>query len=241
MLYKDQPENSQMLELRLKQMKSNIGSNERNLLIEEYRPFIAKQVSQIIGRYLSSDHEDAFMIGMEAFNESIDKYDLNRGSFVNFASQVIKSRVIDYIRHEQRHTKHEIPEEPSHHIFTESVSQSPESESSIEEVKSEIEYFRAELGKYDISIESLVQTSPKHIKTRMDMIRLSRKIASNEAILSKIKIKRHLPMTEIILKYGTTKKVLKTHRDFIIACIIVFSENLLTMKSYLQIRGEQHD
>lgn len=238
MLYKDQPENSQMLELRLRQMKSDIGSNERNLLIEEYRPFIAKQVSAIIGRYLTTDHEDAFMIGMEAFNESIDKYDLNRGSFVNFAAQVIKSRVIDYIRREQRHSMHEIPEEPSHHIFTESVSLSPESESSIEEVKAEIEQFKAELSKYDISIPSLVETSPKHTKTRMEMIRLSRQIASNDAILTKIKTKRHLPMIDITLKYGTSKKVLKSHRDFIIACIIVFSENLSTMKSYLQIRGD---
>lgn len=238
MLYQDKTES---IELKLGRMKLDAASLERNQLIEMYRPFIAKQVSLAIGRYLRSEHEDAFMIGMEAFNEAIDKYNPDKGSFVNFASQVIKSRVIDYLRREKRYVSHEIPEEPSHYVFTQSVSPSTIDESEYDDVKAEIERFKHELMYYGITIPSLVQSAPKHTKTRSDMIHLGQRITTNEAIMTTIKSKRHLPMLEITLKFGTTKKVLKSHRDFILACVIIFSEKLTTLMSYLNLRGEHHD
>lgn len=238
MLYQEKTET---LENKIERMKLDAVSLERNQLIEMYRPFIAKQVSLAIGRYLRSEHEDAFMIGMEAFNEAIDKYNPDKGSFVNFASQVIKSRVIDYLRREKRYVSHEIPEEPSHYVFTQSVSPSTIDESEFDDVKAEIERFKHELMYYGITIPSLVQSAPKHTKTRSDMIHLGQRITTNEAIMTTIKSKRHLPMLEITLKFGTTKKVLKSHRDFILACVIIFSEKLTTLMSYLNLRGEHHD
>ena len=243
MIYQNKTEAADTLELEMKlaQMKMDASSHDRDQLIEKYRPFIVKQVSLALGRYLSSDHEDAFIIGMEAFNESIDKYDADKGSFVNFASLVIKSRILDHLRREQRYMTHEILEEPSHQVFTQSVSPSPEDESGFDAVREEIDRFKIELGTYDISIPSLIQSAPKHTKTRADMIHLSHRISTDDMMMTTIKTKRHLPMLEITLKYGTTKKVLKTHRDFILACTIIFSEKLTTMMSYLQIRSEHHD
>lgn len=229
------------LELRLAQMKTDASSQDRDQLIEKYRPFIVKQVSMALGRYLSSDHEDAFIIGMEAFNESIDKYDTDKGSFVNFASLVIKSRILDHLRREQRYMAHEILEEPSHQVFTQSVSPSPEDESAFDTAKEEIERFKIELGTYGITVSSLVQSAPRHTRTRSEMIHLSHLIAKDDMMMTTIKTKRHLPMQEVTLKYGTTKKVLKTHRDFILACTIIISERLTTMMSYLQTRSEHHD
>jgi len=136
---------------------------------------------------------------------------------------------------------HEILEEPSHQVFTQSVSPSQEDESRFDAALEEIERFKVELGTYDILVSSLIQSAPKHTKTRTEMIHLSHRIATDELMMTTIKTKRHLPMLEITLKFGTTKKVLKTHRDFILACIIIFSEPLTTLMSYLQIRGEHHD
>jgi len=243
MIYQNKQEaaGTMELELKLAHMKMDASSHDRDQMIEKYRPFIVKQVSLALGRYLSSDQEDAFIIGMEAFNESIDKYDADKGSFVNFASIVIRSRILDHLRREQRYMAHEILEEPSHQVFTQSVSPSPEDESGFDAVKEEIERFKIELETYDIKIPSLIQSAPRHTKTRREMIHLSHLIATDDLMMTTIKTKRHLPMLEITLKYGTTKKVLKTHRDFILACTIIFSEKLTTMMSYLQIRSEHHD
>lgn len=243
MTYQNKPEAATDLEMELKlaQLKMDASSKGRDQLIEKYRPFIVKQVSLALGRYLSSDQEDAFIIGMEAFNESIDKYNPEKGSFLNFASLVIKSRIVDHQRREKRYMSHEILEEPSHAVFAQSVSPSPEDESSFDAVREEIERFKNELAHYDITLPSLIENSPKHTKTRTEMIHLSQRIASNEPLMTTIKTKRHLPMLEIMLKFGTTKKVLKSHRDFILACTIILGEPLTTLMSYLKIRGEHHD
>ena len=165
MIYQNKPEAAGTMELELKlvKMKMDASSQDRDQLIEKYRPFIVKHVSLALGRYLSSDHEDAFIIGMEAFNESIDKYDAGKGSFVNFASLVIKSRILDHLRREQRYMAHEILEEPSHQVFTQSVSPSPEDELGLDAAKEEIERFTNELGTYDIKVSSLIQIGRAHV------------------------------------------------------------------------------
>lgn len=229
------------LESSLQLTKGHISEHDRDQIIEKYTPFIIKQVSLALGRYLRTDQEDAFVIGMEAFNEAIDKYDPSKGSLVNFAALVIKSRVIDHLRREQRYMAHEILEEPSNQIFTQSANPSFQNEQVTEEVIEEIQSFKVELLAYDITFESLIQSAPKHTRTRSELIHLSKRIASDLAMMTTITTKRHLPMQEITLKYGTTKKVLKSHRNFILACTIVFEKHYTTMMTYLKVRGENHD
>jgi len=217
------------------------AAQSRNNLIESYKPFIIKQVSLVLGRYLNSEQEDALMIGMAAFNDAIGKYDSEKGTFVNFASIMIKSRVIDYLRKEQRYYAHEILEDQASTTFTQSENMHIQDVSIKDEIVEEIHLFKQELALYDIQMEMLVNSAPTHSKTRYEMIILSKKISANDLIMHIITLKRHLPMQEITLTYGTTKKVLKTHRNFIIACIIVFTKPFTTMMSYLKIRGENND
>ena len=81
------------MEILLASYYQNKSDVIRNQLIESYMPFIVKQVSLNIGRYVQSENDDALIVGMEAFDEALNKYDPNKGSFVNFASVVIKNRV----------------------------------------------------------------------------------------------------------------------------------------------------
>lgn len=244
MTYENKIDESDALKMMLTNIKSGTADEAaqiRNYMIESYKPFIIKQVSLAIGRYLTSEHEDALMIGMAAFNDAIDKYDSEKGSFVNFASLMIKSRVIDYLRKEQRHYAHEILEDQTSATFTQSENMQIQDVTIKDEIVEEIHLFKQELALYDIQMEMLVNSAPTHSKTRYEMIILSKKISTNELIMRMITLKRHLPMQEITLTYGTTKKVLKTHRNFIIACIIVFTKPFNTMMSYLKIRGENND
>lgn len=230
--------NTQDLEVLLSKIDRNTSSEERNNLIKNYRPFIAKQVSQTLGRYLNSETEDAFIIGMEAFNESIDKYNPEKGSFLNFASKVIQSRTRDFLRKEQRHLKHEILEAPSSSTFEKAWPSGLDIEPELFKIQAEIQHFKTELFNYGISLETLIQNAPKHNKVRLKMIQLSQEISGEIELMRKIKEKRHLPMLEITLKFKVSKKILKSHRAFIIACIIVFNENLKAIKSYLDSGGE---
>ena len=57
---------------------------EREKLIEEYIPFIIKTISSLTNRYVESENSEEYSIGLEAFNEAIDRYEAKKGSFIAF-------------------------------------------------------------------------------------------------------------------------------------------------------------
>lgn len=71
---------------------------EQEKLIKEYLPFIIKAISETTNKYVETENSEELSIGLEAFNEAINKYNQEKGSFINFAQLVIKSRITDYMR-----------------------------------------------------------------------------------------------------------------------------------------------
>lgn len=71
---------------------------EREKIIEEYIPFIMKTVSTVTNKYIESENSEEYSVGLEAFNEAINKYDSKSGNFISFAKIVISSRTKDYLR-----------------------------------------------------------------------------------------------------------------------------------------------
>lgn len=61
------------MEILLASYYQNKSDVIRNQLIESYMPFIVKQVSLNIGRYVQSENDDALIVGMEAFDEALNK------------------------------------------------------------------------------------------------------------------------------------------------------------------------
>lgn len=53
-----------------------------------------------------TEQDDEFSIVMIAFHEAIQSYSRTRGSFLHYASILIKNRLIDYHRKESRHQGH---------------------------------------------------------------------------------------------------------------------------------------
>ncbi len=52
---------------------------------------------------------------------------------------------------------------------------------------------------------------------------------------------RLLPMAAIMKVYETTKKRLKTYRNYIIGVVVIFREKLDIMKTYLAVRGDSDE
>ena len=70
-------------------------------LIKEYMPFIKSETSKFLHRVPTYD-DDELSISMIAFHEAIRSYSRTRGSFLKYASVIIKNRLIDYARKEQK-------------------------------------------------------------------------------------------------------------------------------------------
>jgi RNA polymerase sigma factor len=75
-----------------------------NRFVEEFKPFIASCSEKVTGRYMRYGEDDELSIALMAFAEAIKSYDSSKGSFLSFAQNVIKRRLVDFFRKERRHS-----------------------------------------------------------------------------------------------------------------------------------------
>lgn len=219
------------IEERIKRIQQG-NLEEREKLIQEYIPFITKILSKQLGRFIEIENDESFSIALMAFNESIDKYVENKGKFLTFASVVIKSRVIDFLRKESRQLSTiEMPveEEGKYRGDMKAVE---DFESQIE-LKMDMMTLVERMKSYGVSLEDLVQASPKHRKTRETAIEIGRYIYKNQQLREKFLRTQNLPINDLIKDLKTTKKVIQGNRKFIIAIILILDSNLDTLKGYL--------
>lgn len=218
---------------RLKKVKQG-DEEEREKIIQEYIPFIIKTISDKMNRYIESENSEEYCIGMEAFNEAIDKYDFSRGSFITFAEMVIKSRITDYLRKMKSHHAmipiSQCQEEERHKIescfrmedFTETFA-----------LKDEIKQLEEKLKSFGIHFSDLVKEAPKHKDTRINGIRIASHIVSNERLMEEFMRKKSLPSSKLIQELNVTAKILKRSRKFIIATVLILGSDLEILKNYI--------
>lgn len=215
----------------------NGDSMEREMLIKDYKPFIINIVSKEIGRFVSDGDCDELSIGLMAFNEAIDRFSMGiSNSFFSFAEKVIKSRLIDFYRKEKKNLN-TIPisylnefyddEEIEEKLFVDN------SHSDEQDVSEEMEDFIKSLKNFDITIEDLIESSPKHIDARKNAVKIASQMAKDEFLMKKIMNSQKIPTAEIEKNYCISRKVLHKNKKFIIAvCLILMSNNDI-MKSYV--------
>lgn len=222
----------EILDKRLIESRKSKNNPSRSKLIEEYMPFIIKEISNVTGRYVSYENSLELSVGLMAFDEAIDRYDKDKGSFTNLASLVIKSRVKDFLKQNNYY---------EYHVPIEENEDFQEVDFGEDELKLEVAKFNQILDKFNIDVETLVEESPTHKKTRRENIKLGRDVSEEKPIVNKLYKTRKLPMADIVLRFKTTKKKLKYHRNFIISVIIVFHEKLSNIMEFMNLGGNSND
>ena len=71
-------------------------------LIKEYEKFILSCASETSGHFVDKS-DDEWSIALLAFYAAVQTYDFDRGSFLAYAKMLIRSRLIDYFRSQNRH------------------------------------------------------------------------------------------------------------------------------------------
>src|SRR4030065_2686318 len=79
-------------------IKSKNNNDELNTLISDFKPFIASVVQKKIGRYLEYGVDDELSVGLSAFMEAVNSFDVKKGTFLSFSRLVINARIIDFLR-----------------------------------------------------------------------------------------------------------------------------------------------
>ena len=218
-------------------MVQNGDKHERERLISDYQPFIINIVSRETGKFVQIGDSDELSVGLIAFNEAIDKYDENKyNSFLSFADQVIKNRLIDYYRKEKKSSS-TIPISYLNEIYeSEEIEEKlfiDNSQTDMIDAKIEIEDLEKSLKSFGISLEDLVENSPKHKDTRINAVKIGSYIAQNEFIMEKMMNKKKIPSKELQQLLNISKKVIHKNKNFIIAVSLILKSNNDIMKSYV--------
>ncbi len=215
----------------------------REQMIVDYQPYILKVTSSFSKRFIDPSKDDEFSIALLAFNEAINQFDSQAGkSFLGFAENVIRRRLIDYVRKEQRH-KLSIPystlepetDEPTlfHKLETKRALSAFDESRVNEERRNEISELNEELSKYGISFLELVDHSPKHADSRQLLMGIAKALVSEEQLMGTLLQSGKLPIKELILLCGVSRKTIERNRKYIITIALIMSGLYPFLKEYI--------
>ncbi|MBS4025812.1 MAG: RNA polymerase sigma-I factor [Clostridia bacterium] len=216
----------------------------RELLITSFKPFIGKIASEQCSRYLDWRNDDELSIALLAFNQAIDKFDLNKNtSFTSYAAMVIRHRLIDYFRQEEKH-RHllfsQVTETGDYLPGEKEAAEKNYQAKALQESRlEELMTFIKLLEEYGISLEDLTKVSPKHLDTKQNLAGIARALSQNGMLLQKMSSTKQLPIKELMQLTGASRKVLETGRRYIIALAIIFSFNLYHLQAFIHIPANQ--
>ena len=216
----------------------------RNQIISEYRPFVLKITSKVCKRYID-DQDDEFSIALVAFNEAIDAYDqTQKASFLSFSELVMKRRLIDHIRKQQKFqnqlpmTAFEIQDDEDHFLNPVEIKQAQmeyEEHQTQEKRKEDILAYVKELANYGISLNELVEISPKHKDARENLFSIADILVKDDNMLSYLKERKSIPIKDLLPKVEVSRKTIERNRKYIIALVLIQINDFYFLKDYLQI------
>lgn len=221
----------------------------REQFIADYKPYIMKVTSRFCKRYIDPSRDDEFSIALLAFNEAINQFSSHAGkSFIGFSETVIRRRLIDHVRKEQRHSKvvpysmfdSEEEEQPQYNsVETKQAMFAFEMKRTEDERRVEIGELNNELDRFGISFAELVEVSPKHADSRRLLIGIAQTLLGEEPLFDSLRQSGKLPVKELTELCGVSRKTVERNRKYIIAISLVISGPYPYMHDYLHI-SEDH-
>ncbi|MDA8352891.1 MAG: sigma-70 family RNA polymerase sigma factor [Firmicutes bacterium] len=220
------------------------SSRIRDELIAENQLYVKKIASKICKRNITAQ-DDEFSVALMGFNEAINNYRRDQSStFPSFAYTVMKRRLTDYFRSEKRHLNQMPLVHPdakdNESTYPEVVKKSFEQyeDRELEEHRrSDVAEFREHLSRFGITMEKLVNVSPKHRDTRENLLKIAQKIVSEKDLFDSF-YKQQRIKREVAERLGCHRRTLKRHRHYLIALVVVLVEDLPTIRGYLGVSSE---
>jgi RNA polymerase sigma factor len=100
--------------------------------------------------------------------------------------------------------------------------------------REEILEFQAQLKKYKLTFEDLIDSSPKHRDARESAVQVARLVYLDQSLREKVIIKGRLPIKDLIDRVEVSKKTLERNRKFIIALVLILDGDYEYLKDYLK-------
>lgn len=227
-------------------VKARAGDqNAREQLLQQLKPFILKQATIISGRHLQWGHDDELSIALIGLNEAIDSFDpARRVPFTSFARMVIRSRLLDHWRQEQRQTRELVllsqnqPEEGSlNYAESRAAWENFQEKELARERAEEIARLNQLLAVFDIRFKELPRVCPKHQENRRQCQRAAQEVAQDPDLIGSLLETRKLPLKNMTDRLGINRKTLERGRKYIIAVALMlhYRDEFPHLGAYLQL------
>lgn len=208
-------------------------------LISDYLPFIKAQVTKVMKRPLNVNQDDEYSIAMIAFHEAINGYSKTRGSFLNYAAMLIRNRIIDYWRKNNRHNQvislnTPINEDAS--TLEESIPDDEYQEENLvirEATKEEILELSQQMTEFGVSLTDVAESSPKQERTLTSCKEVIAYAKDNEEIMEEFLRTKRLPLSKILSGVNVPRKTIERHRKYVVALLLIYSNGYEIIRGHL--------
>lgn len=219
-----------------------------NNFIVAYMPYIKSETSKFMNRAPIEGQDEELSIAMIAFHEAIQSYSEKRGSFLTFASLLIKNRLIDFWRKNKRHSATLSIDTPIYGEDEEGTiadtltdGNNPHDTHLVRKAtREEIEELTNQLTDFGVSLTDVAENSPKQKRT-LDACRDALSYAKKDSkIMATFLRTKRLPLSKIARGSKVEKKTLERHRKYLVALLLIYSNGYEIIRGHLSqvLKGE---
>ncbi|HIW15567.1 MAG: sigma-70 family RNA polymerase sigma factor [Acutalibacteraceae bacterium] len=225
--------------------KAKINVEQADYLINDYLPFIRAETAKFLKRPPIEGHDDELSIAMIAFHEAIGGYTQTRGTFLKYAAMLIRSRLIDYHRREQRHRHVLSLDMPTGEDDAPLIHSLPDATDHIETVtqeatRAEIEELIRHLKEFGITLSDVADNCPKQQRTLSACRKAFYYAQSHGELLTELLKTKRLPLAALAAGSGVERKTLERHRTYMIALLLIGTNRYEIMRGHIKyvMKGE---
>jgi RNA polymerase sigma factor len=221
----EQTANALQLTERLALAKDDRAALSRLLI--EYMPFIKKCVSSVF--FKADMRREHFGAAMLAFIQSVRTYHTENGAFIPYARVVIRNRLLDEARKEQRRLKHEeqLPED------REIAARESYDIAERQAIQSEIAEVSGEFSLWGFDWKVLSKCCPKQKRTRRTCAFIARAILLDSEMAEEVIASRKIPVQRLVLLTGIREKIFEKYRRYIGALVVILQGDYPYLHSFL--------
>ena len=208
-------------------------------LIGSYMPFIKSETAKFLKRPPMEGHDDELSIAMIAFHEAVRGYSRSRGAFLKYAAMIMKSRLIDYRRKEQRHgnvISLDAPAREDDAPLSDTIADETDHNEAYvvrEATRAEIEELTRQMREFGVSLSDVADNCPKQQRTLEACRKALWHAKEHPELLDELLETRRLPIARLSEGSGTERKTLERHRKYMVALLLIYTNGYEIIRGHL--------
>ena len=211
----------------------------RDWILSEGRAQLTCITGQICKKHLDWQNNDELSIALMALNEAIDTFNKDKDvPFWGYVKVIVRRRLIDYFRKESRHVQHQIAATTTDNCeafnYIAGSWEQYINEQSQQDCRDEILYFNQKLQEFGLTFTDLVAATPKHRDTKQTLLEAAIKLTAAADLSAKLLKKKQVPIKELSMLTGISKKVLESGRRYVVAAsLVLLDPELIYIRSLI--------